>query len=54
MGSLALVSKSKSVVDEVEEVDMSECNLTNEEHASMVTNPKKFARKKFWIRFLSS
>ena len=47
VGSLALLSKSKSVTEEEEESDMLECNLTSEEYAMMVTNPKKFARKKF-------
>ncbi|XP_052621986.1 uncharacterized protein LOC128127530 [Lactuca sativa] len=35
VGSLALVSISKSVVDEEEESDMSDCDLTNEEYAMM-------------------
>ena len=47
MGSLALLSKGKSVAEEEEELDLSECDLKNEEYALMVSNPKKFARKKF-------
>ena len=47
VGSLALVSKGKSVTEEEEDSDMSECDLTSEEYAMMVTNPKKFARRKF-------
>ena len=47
VGSLALVSKSKSVADEEEESNMTEYDLTNDEYALMVSNPKKFARKKF-------
>ena len=48
VGSLALVSKGKSTAEEEEEQsDMSECDLTSEEYALMVTNPKKFARRKF-------
>ncbi|XP_052625840.1 uncharacterized protein LOC128132881 [Lactuca sativa] len=47
VGSLALVYKRKNVVDEEEQSDMSECDLTNEEYTMMVTNPKKFARRKF-------
>ena len=47
VGSLALVSKGKSTVEEEEETDMSECDLTSEEYALMITNPKKFARRKF-------
>ena len=44
MGSLALLSKGKNVAKEEEELDLSECDLTNEEYALMVSNPKKFAR----------
>ncbi|XP_052625810.1 uncharacterized protein LOC128132855 [Lactuca sativa] len=47
VGSLALVSKGKSTAEEEEESDMSECDLTSEEYALMVTNPKKFPRRKF-------
>ncbi|KAL7600855.1 hypothetical protein Lser_V15G25093 [Lactuca serriola] len=47
VGSLALVSKGKNVTEEEEDSDMSECDLTSEEYAMMVTNPKKFARRKF-------
>nr|KAJ0189254.1 hypothetical protein LSAT_V11C800435370 [Lactuca sativa] len=47
VGSLALVSKRKGIAEEEEEVDMSECDLTSEEYVMMVTNPKKFARRKF-------
>ena len=39
MGSLALLSKAK----------MLECDLTSEEYAMMVSNPKRFARKKFLV-----
>ena len=46
MGSLALLSKGKSMDEEEEELGLSECDLTNEEYALMVSNPKKFARKK--------
>ena len=46
MGSLALLSKGKSIVEEDEESYLSECDLTNEEYALMVSNPKRFARKK--------
>ncbi|KAL7609655.1 hypothetical protein Lser_V15G12997 [Lactuca serriola] len=47
VGSLALVSKGKSTAEEEEESDMSECDLTSEEYALMVTNPKQFPRRKF-------
>ncbi|XP_052623195.1 uncharacterized protein LOC128128391 [Lactuca sativa] len=49
VGSLALVSKGNGIAEEDEEADMSECDLTSEEYAMMVTNPKKFARRKFPI-----
>ena len=39
--------KEKSTEEEAEESDMSECDLTSEEYALMVTNPKKLARRKF-------
>ncbi|XP_052627489.1 uncharacterized protein LOC128134106 [Lactuca sativa] len=35
VGSLAVVSKNKNVVDEEEESDLLECDLTNEEYAMM-------------------
>ncbi|XP_052621713.1 uncharacterized protein LOC128127298 [Lactuca sativa] len=47
VGSLALVSKNKNVIEEEEEDDMLECDITSDEYAMMVSNPKKFARKKF-------
>ncbi|XP_052622916.1 uncharacterized protein LOC128128126 [Lactuca sativa] len=49
MGSLALISKGKCFAEEEEESDVSEYDLTSEEYAMMVTNPKKFARRKFPI-----
>ena len=47
MGSLALVAKGKTVVEDESESDHFECDLTNEDYALMVSNPKRFARKKF-------
>ena len=47
MGSLALVAKGKRVVVEDHESDFSDCELTKEEHALMVSNPKKFIKKNF-------
>ena len=46
LGLLALVSKGKNVVEEEDDSDMFECDLTGEEYAMMVTNLKKFARRK--------
>ncbi|XP_052625848.1 uncharacterized protein LOC128132888 [Lactuca sativa] len=42
-----LLSQQKGISEEEEESDLSECELTSEEYAIMVTNPKKFARRKF-------
>ncbi|XP_052627050.1 uncharacterized protein LOC128133591 [Lactuca sativa] len=39
----------KNIAEEGEESDISECDLTSEEYDVMVTNPKKFARRKFPI-----
>ncbi|KAL7591115.1 uncharacterized protein LOC111887420 [Lactuca sativa] len=47
MGSLALISKGKNAMKEEEDLDLSEFNLTNEEYALMVSNPKKFIRRNF-------
>ena len=47
MGSLALISKGKNAVEEEEDLDLSEFDLTNEEYALMVSNPKKFIRRRF-------
>ena len=46
-GSLALISKGKNVTEEEDDSDLSDCDLTSEEYAMMVSNPKKFARRKF-------
>ena len=45
MGSLALLSKGKNMVEEEEELDLSKCDLTNDKYALMVSKPKKFDRK---------
>ncbi|XP_052621579.1 uncharacterized protein LOC128127195 [Lactuca sativa] len=47
MGSFALISKGKSVAEEEPETDLSDNDLTSEKYALMVSNPKRFARKKF-------
>ena len=47
MGSLALISKGKNLIEEKTESNLFECDLTDEEYALMVSNPKRFARKKF-------
>ena len=46
-GDLSLVTKGKTVVEEESEFDHSECDITNEEFSLMVSNPKRFSRKKF-------
>ena len=47
IGSLALISKGKGVVEEEPKTDLSDNDLTSEKYALMVSNPKRFARKKF-------
>ncbi|XP_052620365.1 uncharacterized protein LOC128126460 [Lactuca sativa] len=47
LGSLALVSKGKSSVEEEEELDLANYDLTGEEYAMMVSNPRKFIKTKF-------
>ena len=47
MGSLTLISKGKNLVEEEEESKLSECDRIIEEYTLMVSNPKRFARKKF-------
>lgn len=47
LGSLALISKGKSVVEEEEELDIADYDLTGEEYALMVSNPRKFIKSKF-------
>ena len=45
MGSLALIAKGKKVAEEDSESNLSDCYLTKEECALMVSNPKNFAKK---------
>nr|AGM34082.1 hypothetical protein [Lactuca sativa] len=47
LGSLALVSKGKIYVEEEEELDLADYDLTGEEYALMVSNPRKFIKRKF-------
>lgn len=47
MGSLALVAKGKTIAKDGSESDHFESELTNEEFALMVSNPQRFAKKKF-------
>ena len=47
MGSLALVGKGRNVVDDGSESDLSDCELSKEEYAMMVSNLKRFAKKIF-------
>ena len=45
---MALGAKGKQFVEEeVSETDLSDCKLTKEEYALMVSNPRKFAKKSF-------
>ena len=45
IGSLALVAKGKKVAKEDSKSDLSDCDLTKEEYAMLVSNPKKVAKK---------
>ena len=47
MQLLALISKGKNVAEEEEDLDLSEYDLTSEDYALMVSNPKKFIRRRF-------
>ena len=47
MGSLALVAKGKKIVDDGSESDLSNCELSKEDYALMVSNTRRFAKKKF-------
>ena len=47
LGSLAIISKGKGVVEEEEELDLADYDLTGEEYALMVSNPRKFIKRKF-------
>ena len=47
MGSLALVVKRKQIVEHEDEINLSDCELTNEEFALMVSSLRRFAKKKF-------
>ena len=47
MGSLAFVAKGKTVAEEESKSDHYECDIMNKKYALMVSNPKRFARKKF-------
>ncbi|KAL7583919.1 hypothetical protein Lser_V15G43916 [Lactuca serriola] len=46
LGSLALLSKSKAVMEE-EDLNLEDYDLTSEDYAMMVTNPKRFIKKRF-------
>lgn len=46
LGSLALISKGKSVVEEEEELDLADYDLTVEENALMVSNPSETSSPK--------
>ena len=47
MGSLALVAKGKQIAKDENETNLSDCDLTTEEFTLMVSNPRRFAKKKF-------
>ena len=47
MGSLALIAKGKKAAEEESESELSDSELSKEEYALMVSNPKKFSKKNF-------
>ncbi|XP_023755002.1 uncharacterized protein LOC111903469 [Lactuca sativa] len=47
MGYLALLSKGKNITEDEEELDLAEHDLTNEDYALIVSNPKNFICRKF-------
>ena len=47
MSSLAMVVKGKKMAKEESESDLSDCDLTKEEYALLVSNAKRFAKKNF-------
>lgn len=47
MGSLALVLKGKKVAEEDSESDILESEISKDEYALMVSNPKKFFKKNY-------
>ena len=47
MGSSALVVKGKKTVEEDYELDLSESEISKEDKALLVSNPKKFYKKNF-------
>ena len=46
MGSLALLSKSKVVMED-EDLNLEDYDLTSKDYAMMVSNPKRFIKKRF-------
>ncbi|KAL7586974.1 hypothetical protein Lser_V15G40724 [Lactuca serriola] len=46
LGSLALLSKSKAVMED-EDLNLEDYDLTSEDYAMMVSNPKRFIKKRF-------
>ena len=46
LGSLALLSKGKNAVDD-EDLNLEDYDITSEDYAMMVSNPKRFIKKRF-------
>ena len=44
---MALIAKGKKVKEDGSDSDLSDCELTKEEFALMVSNPKRYVKKKF-------
>ncbi|KAL7609531.1 hypothetical protein Lser_V15G12916 [Lactuca serriola] len=47
LGSLALLSKGKSAAEDEEDLNLGDYDLTSEDYAMMVSNPRRFFKKKF-------
>ena len=47
LGSLALLSKGKSVEEDEEDLNLGDHDLKTEDYALMVSNPRRFIKKKF-------
>ena len=47
LGSLALLSKGKNAAEEEEDLNLGDYDLTAEDYDMMVSNPRRFIKKKF-------
>ena len=47
LGSLALLSKGKNASEEEEDLNLGDYDMTSEDYAMIVSNPRRFIKKKF-------